>query len=305
MLVETEVSASNSFTWWTWLQIFVLVGGLVFVNSRQMKYLWHDWQLPNWSHGYLIILFSIYLVYARFSQIAATVRKTWWPGLVVVLFAAGLHIYAYIENNTFACQFTMVLMAAALLLFLAGRDMFKLAWLPVLYLILALPVPDVIYNQIALHLQNFATVASSMMLELGGATIESENSMLLVTTVNGNVEPLRVEEACSGLRLLTAFIALSVAMAYLTDRPLWQRVVLFGLAIPVAIAANVLRVVITSIMFIVERREFGEKFMHEFTGMLMLIPAGLLLLLASWIMKRLFVEVDDEEEGDAAVEEAS
>ena len=305
MLAEPEVSASNSFTWWTWLQMLVLVGGLLFINARQMKYLWHDWQDPDWSHGYLIVLFSVYLVYARFGQISAAVRKTWWPGLVVVLLAAAAHLWAYGESVTYFCQVTMVLVVAAMLLFLAGRSMFKLAWLPVLYLILALPVPEAAYKVIAFYLQNFATSASSFVLEIGGATIKAEKSTLLVTTVNGNYEPLTVAEACSGLKLLTAFIALSVAMAYLTDRPLWQRCVLIGLSIPVAIAANVLRVVITSIMFIVERREFGEKFMHEFTGMLMLIPAGLLLLLASWIMKSLFVEVDDDASDGAVAEEAS
>lgn len=304
MLVEPEVTASNSFTWWTWLQIAVLVGGLAFINWQQLRYLWHDWQDPNWSHGYLIILFSVYLVYARFGQIASTVRKTCWQGLLVVVLAACFHIYAYFENNTYLCQFSMIAMAAALVLFLAGWRMFKLVWLPILYLWLALPIPGVIYGIFSFYAQNLAAEASAMLLEIGGATIQAESSMLLVTTIKDNVEPLHVEEACSGLKLLTAFVALSVAMAYLTDRPIWQRVVLFGLAIPVAIAANVLRVVITSVMFIIERREFGEKFMHEFTGMLMLIPAGLMLLLASWIMKRLFVEVDDASD-EAIAEEVS
>jgi len=305
MLAEPEVSASNSFTWWTWLQIAVVVGALSFINHQQIHYLWLDWQLPNWSHGYLIVLFSIYLVYARFGQISAVPRRPYWPGLVGAVLAGGLHVYAYLLNNPAACLYTMILLAAALLLFLAGKEMFKLAWLPVLYLLLAIPVPDAIYGGVALSLQNFAADTSAMLLEIGGATIQAEHSMLLVTTVKGNVEPLHVEEACSGMRLLMAFIALSVAMAYLTDRPMWQRIVLFGLAIPVAIIANVMRVVITAVMFIVERREFGEKFMHEFTGMLMLIPAGLLLLLASWIMKSLFVEVDDEPPDDAVAETPS
>ena len=82
-------------------------------------------------------------------------------------------------------------------------------------------------------------------------------------------------------------LALSVAMAYLTDRPIWQRVVLVGMGVPVAVFANVLRVGITTVMFYLDKPELGQDFMHEFTGLLMLIPAALALWLIAWLMERL------------------
>ncbi len=104
------------------------------------------------------------------------------------------------------------------------------------------------------------------------------------------------------MRLLMAFLALSVAMAYMAERPVWQRVVLVLMGIPVAIASNVLRVTFTCLMFVIDKRQFGEDAMHEFTGMLTLIPAALMLWGIAKIMDALFIESD--EDGDAPAAEA-
>jgi len=296
----TEPKGVSWFTWFSATQIVVLVGAVAVINLKQLGYLLDDLQRPNWSHGFLIPFFSIYLLYSRWQDIVSTERKTCWLGLPVLIGAALLHVAAYRVNNSWACQVTMILLLASLLLFLAGWKMFKVGWLPILFLLFMMPLPDHIYGRIALPLQNFAAACTTGVLAFFGVQIEVDQSMLLVTDINQVVQTLRVEEACSGMRLLMAFMALSVAMAYLTDRPLWQRVVLVAMGIPAAIFANVLRVVITSVMFVIDKREFGQDFMHEFTGMLMLIPAGLLLWLIGGLMSRLFVEVDDEDDSPAA-----
>lgn len=292
----TERAPVSLFTWFSATQIVVLVGIIAVINLKQIAYLMDDLDRPNWSHGLLIPFFSIYLVYSRWREIITVQRKTCWLGLPVLIGAALLHVAAYRINNSWTCQVTMILLLASLLLFLAGWQMFKVGWLPILFLLFMMPLPDHIYGRIALPLQNFAAACTTGLLTFVGVQIEVDQSMLLVTDINHVVQTLRVEEACSGMRLLMAFMALSVAMAYLTDRPLWQRVVLVAMGIPAAIFANVLRVIITSVMFVIDKREFGQDFMHEFTGILMLIPAGLLLWLISGLMSRLFVDVDDEDE---------
>ncbi|HDZ21028.1 MAG TPA: exosortase/archaeosortase family protein [Phycisphaerae bacterium] len=284
--------------WSVWGKVAILTGMLTLINYRQFGYLWDDWQKANWSHGYLIPLFSMYLIYSRFREIVSVRRRVCWFGLLVVLGAAAMHIYAHSWlNNDWSRQVTMVVLAISLLLFLGGWQIFKITWLPILFLVFAMPIPESVYSRISLPLQNLAATGSAAILTLVGVEIVVEKSMLMVTTIRGALEPLRVEEACSGIRLLLAFMALSVAMAYLTDRPVWQRVVLVGLGVPVAIACNVLRVTITAAMFVVDKRELGQDFMHEFTGMLMLVPAALSLWAVAWLMNRLFIE---EEVAEAA-----
>ena len=121
-------------------------------------------------------------------------------------------------------------------------------------------------------------------------------STLHVTSWSGEVHPLRVAEACSGVRSLMAYLALGMAWAYLENRPVWQRVILVLCAVPIAIVTNVLRVTITSTMYVLDMPELGSKFMHEFTGMLMLLPALLLFWALSKLLQGLFVEVEEDED---------
>jgi len=97
---------------------------------------------------------------------------------------------------------------------------------------------------------------------------------------------------------MMAFLALGVIFAYIEARPVWQRITLVLIIIPVAIFVNVLRVIITASMFVIDRPELGDGFMHTFTGMLMLIPAALIMAGVWWVLKKVYV-VEGEEDADA------
>lgn len=294
-------SASQPFTIWTAAKIAVLVAIIVWMDRRQFPMMFKTWLTdPNWSHGFLIPLFSVYLIYTRWGEIMAAPRKASIVGLVAVIITGFLHIVPYMVQNPWSGQITMVLLATALVLYLAGWHVLKYLWLPILFLIFAMPISQSIYNSTALTLQNVAATWSARALQLFAVPVDHSGSTLWVTTMAGNVVPLRVEEACSGVRLLMAFVALSVAMAYMADRPIWQRVTLVLMGIPVAIACNVLRVVITCMMFIIGKEQFGKDFMHTFTGMVMLIPAVAILWLAGLIMQKLFIEEEIEDDQEDA-----
>lgn len=155
-----------------------------------------------------------------------------------------------------------------------------------------------------------ATIASTLLNLVPKLEATASGVVIDVIYKGQRLEPaLDVAEACSGMRLLMAFLALGVAMAYLDDKPIWQRMVLVAAAIPIAILCNVIRVAITCWMYYIDRKELGEEFMHYFTGVLMLVPAFLMLwglarLLRalprffSWLVDKLFVEVSDEDDGD-------
>jgi exosortase len=157
-----------------------------------------------------------------------------------------------------------------------------------------MPISDRIYAQVALPLQNLSAKGSMLMLRVLGVQISSQASSLELISRSGQVHPLAVAEACSGMRLLMAFMALGVAMAYLDYKPLWQRLTLVAAGIPIAVFCNVVRVSITSWMYYIDKPELGQDFMHYFTGVLMLIPALGLLWLLSWILRKMVVEVDEE-----------
>ncbi|MCK4601705.1 MAG: exosortase/archaeosortase family protein [Phycisphaerae bacterium] len=306
--VSTAPSWQKSFPLETFIKILVLVAVLALMNYRQFPRLFRDWvDNPNWSHGFIIPLFSLYLLFARREELLSVRRRVCLWGLPVFMLGCALQIMAYAVENPWSCQISMTVVLFGLVLYLGGPGIAKLTWLPIFFLIFAMPIPDIIYNRIALPLQNFAALGSGMLLRVFGVQIEVAYSNLQIQSTSGAWHSLTVAEACSGMRLLMAFMAISVAMAYLEDRPLWQRIIMVGMGIPVAIFCNVLRVTITCVMYYFDHPELGQDFMHDFTGMLMLLPALVMLWLIGLLLKYLFVEVDDEEtsEGpDSSAKEA-
>jgi exosortase len=241
--------------------------------------------------------------------------RPFWGGLLLVglVLLAQMALLATRPNN-WLLGLSMIGMLFGLVMYLNGWRAMKLLWLPILFLCLAIPIPESQYNRLAYPLQEVAAAGARSMLQWLGVEITRKASNLQLVNVAGNTCDLTVAEACSGMRLLMAFFSLGVATAYLGTRPLWQRITLVIAAVPIAVLCNVLRVTITGYMFYVGRPDLGKGVLHAATGMLMLIPAfGLLWLLgwllegARWLGNRLFEEDagDDpaSEEPAAAKEE--
>jgi len=136
-----------------------------------------------------------------------------------------------------------------------------------------------------------ATVASAL-LNLVPDLDAAANGVLIDVFYKGrSLEPaLDVAEACSGMRLLLAFMALGVAMAYLHERPLWQRLVLVVSTVPIAILCNIIRVTITGFIYILIHPKYAQGVYHDMLGMAMLPLAFGLYGFLAWFMSNLFID---------------
>lgn len=270
------------------------------LNFWQLRKLVGVWRVDsNWSHGFLIPLFSAYLIYTRWDQLVAARRRVCLWGLPIFLLSLmGLLLTYFTLGTPWLCQLTMIPMLLGIVLYLAGPSILKLTWVPIVYLVLAMPIPGGLYQTIAYPLQELAAKSTTVILRLCNVTISRVGSNLSIISISGQPYPLQVVEACSGVRSLMAFVALSAAMAYIDDRPVWQRLVLIFSSLPITVLCNVLRVTATSTMFVIDQPELGKDFMHTFMGMALLIPALMMLLGISWLMNHLFVESDDDDEGE-------
>lgn len=256
---------------------------------------------PNWGHGFLIPVFSLYLLYARRQELAIAPRRTCWLGLVIMVALLVFELAAVLMvKNNWLWGLGMVGMLFGLVLFTAGPAVMRLAWLPILFLTLAVPLPDSVYTRIAYPLQELAAAGAVGILKIFGVDIHRSASNLSLVSRGLVQRDLTVAEACAGMRLLMAFFALGVATAYLQSRPVWQRVVLVAAGVPIAVLCNVFRVAITCTMHYVDRPEWGEGFLHSFTGMLMLIPAFGMLYGLAWLLRRLVIEEDEPGEDRTA-----
>ncbi len=296
-------------------RIVILAGVLAWMNFWQLRIMVRTWMdNGNWSHGFLIPLFSLYFLYSRRDELFLAGRRVcmWGLGLMILgilMILAGLYVYQTVWKGFWICHVGIIPTVMGLVLYLAGPRVLRVVWLPVVFLIFAMPLPDTTYGRIALPLQNLAAAASAAVLKLCGVDIIVKASELTLVSVSGIQRDLTVAEACSGVRMLVAFMALGVAMAYLDDKPIWQRVTLVLMGVPIAIACNVMRVIITSTAYVMDKPDFGKDFMHSFTGMLMLIPALLMLWGLGWVLQGLFVadgqdEEDQDEDGKGLPDDA-
>ncbi len=269
----------------------VLGGLFVLLHLEPLRWLvlacWRD---TDWNHGLILPLFSLYLLYIRRDDVLAAVRRPYWPGLLVMVGALAAEVFfATILPNNWLLNLSMIGMLFGLVLYLGGPALIRVTAVPILFLALAVPWPESLYGRVAYPLQEVAAKGTVGIMRGLGVDITRSASNLRLVTRSFQVHDLTVAEACSGMRLLMAFFTLGVATAYIESRPVWQRVVLVGAGIPIAVLCNVLRVTITSFTYYFDRPELGQDVMHNLTGMFMLLPAFAMLWGLSWLLKHLFV----------------
>jgi exosortase len=155
----------------------------------------------------------------------------------------------------------------------------------VAYLAFMIPLPHSWSLALSAPMQSFATTVSTFCLQVLGRPALAEGNLILLNDIE-----LGIVESCSGLRMLVVFFALSTAVAVLNRKPLWEKLVLAASAIPIALAANVLRITATGLFYDSFGPNFGGAFFHDLAGWLMM-PLGLGFLgVELWVLRRLLIE---------------
>ncbi len=249
--------------------------------------LFSDWQGDDdYSAGQLVPLVAIFFVWVDRKKFAGLPLKPCWAGGIALLILAQLaRTYGILFLFESAERYGLVLTIAALVLMVAGSRAFWQAKWILLFLFLMVPLPGRIHNLISGPLQSFASTGSVFVLEAFGVRVSQQGN---VVTLDQRI-PMAVAEACSGLRMLTAFIIVAVFVAYMVKRPRWQKATLVISSIPVAVLCNLLRLVATAILFLHASTETAEKFFHDFAGIVMMPAAVMLMFGQLWIMARLTV----------------
>jgi exosortase len=234
----------------------------------------HKWRHdPQYSHGELVPLFAVVLLWLRREHLAKVGWQFSWYGPVLLLVSAFLRVasaYLYFDWLDGA---SFILCLAGLFALLGGLPALRWAGPAVGFLFFMVPLPYRLETNLSGPLRELATSWSTFVLQLIGVPALSEGN----TIVLGQGGSIGVEEACSGLSMLLTFIALATAVAIVVERSSLERIIILVSAVPVALCANVLRITATALA-------------HEWVNPQFMMPFALALLgLELWIMSRLFV----------------
>lgn len=242
----------------------------------------------DWGHILVIPFVSIWFVWNRRDELLEKPFKPAWLGLVFVV--GGVLWYSVALLGPAALQHSNIqgagvaITLAGLCLFLFGWRSAKYLWFPVAYwAVFGQAISDVLLQKVTLTLQDWAARGAYFLLNAIGFDTDISGNVLTVFGGSGEPHPLNVAEACSGMRMLVAFLALGVAMAHLGLDRWWQRTILVLMAVPVALAVNILRVATLGILSLRDVNMIQGEF-HHFVGMVWLVPGFVMFLGIQWAL---------------------
>ena len=274
----------------------LIVGGLLwFIFRGETERLVRTWRTDlSWSHGFLIPLFSLYFLNQHRDEVLNLRTKPNYLGLFLLVCLIVLHTLNKASPSGYAYLQPIAMIAAlgAVVLFLGGWQLAKCSWLPVGFLVFAVPLPQRYYFSLTMPMRRLAANVAAALLDMVNGLDTMVSGVVISVIYKGrHIKPdLNVADACSGMRLLMAFLALGVAMAYLHYRPIWQRLILLASTVPIAILCNIVRVTVTGFIYILIDPEYTKGVYHDTLGLLMLPLALALYGFLAWFMSGLFID---------------
>jgi exosortase len=237
--------------------------------------------MPDFSHGFLIPIVSLYFVYERRKQLLILQPSTSWSGFGLLVVGILLYLLGNVATEFFTMRFSLLIVLGGIILFLLGKEFFKPLLFPLAFLILMIPVPSVLMDRVTFPMQLFASKVAARSLDLIGIPVLREGNIILLANTS-----LEVAEACSGIRSLISLLALSVVFAYFSQNRTWKRVVLVLSTFPIAIIANAARVTGTGILAHYYGDKVAQGFFHGFSGWILFVVAFACLFLLGALLSR-------------------
>jgi exosortase len=280
-----------------YIKILIIGGLFCFLFRNEIEGIVNRWLTDSsWSHGFLIPLFSLYFVNQKREEILNLRSRPNYLGLVFLIFGILFYPFNIVHlQYGYLRSIDMIATLGAIVLFLGGWKLLKHTWLPIVFLIFAVPLPERYYRELTIPMRQWAATVAGGLLDLVPELEAAANGVVIDVFYKGVPlePPLDVAEACSGMRLLMAFLALGVAMAYLHYRPLWQRIILLASTVPIAIFCNVVRVTVTGFIYVLIHPKYAQGIYHDMLGMAMLPLAFGLYGVLAWFMSSLFINESD------------
>jgi exosortase len=254
-------------------QLVVLSGIILWLYRAILIHLvgqwWHD---PNFSHGFFVPLFSALVIWQERRKLAELPLRPSWSGLAVAALAMCILVVGQMGAELFLSRFSLLILLAGLIVLFSGWMYFRALMFPWAFLILMIPIPTVVFNQITFPLQLLASRVSGLILPMLGVPVLREGNV-----INLPAMALEVAEACSGIRSLMSLVALAIIYGYLMEKRLWVRWILAFASVPIAVAANSVRIIGTGLLVQYWDPEKAEAYFHASWGWIIFVISLVML----------------------------
>jgi exosortase len=298
-------------------QIVAISSALIFAYATVLAKLGHDWWTDeNYSHGLLIPFIIVFILWSQRDRLAPAARRpSTAVGLSAVLFALFALWAGTAGAELYMQRTSLVLLLAGTVVYFWGFSLLRLLVVPLFLLLLAIPIPAIIFNKIAFPLQLFASRCAVWAMTLFDIPVLRQGNVIELMPLGAReTKKLEVVEACSGIRSLMTLVTLAVVFAYFThpreensddgDRPsstpsnpsfrisglksfgFWRSSIIVLSAVPIAIFTNALRVSGTGVLARYYGTRVADGFFHSFSGWVIYVVAFLMLFAVGWLLDR-------------------
>jgi exosortase len=286
---------------------FAIVLAILFTYAAVLVKLSRDWWVDeNYSHGLLIPFIIGYILWLQRDKFATEPAR---PSVLLGGLAVAFSLFALWTGvagaELYTQRMSLVLLIAGTVVYFGGVGFLRLILVPLGLLILAIPIPAIIFNKIAFPLQLFASRCAVWSMSVIGIPVLRQGNVIELKPLNSfDTKKLEVVEACSGIRSLMTLMTLAVVFAYFThprsddsngprgrfgflrSYGFWRSTILILSAVPIAILTNASRVSGTGILSHYYGTGVADGFFHTFSGWAIYIVAFLLLFAVGWVLDR-------------------
>jgi exosortase len=278
--------------WWKIAILSVLIALVYRQELERMFFIWtHN---GDWSHGLLVPVYSLYFLHSRRERLLGLEPRGSYAGLLIVTLAVGLFLASVFPPYIgYARTFSIVVMIFGAVLLVGGTGVMRVAWFPIFFLLFAVPLPEVVMFRVTLPMRQIASRVAAFILQVLTRSPAEADGVNILAVYHGELFRLNVERACAGMRLMMAFLALGTAITFLSERPIWHRIVMLLSCFPIALFCNIIRVTTTSIIHVFVGKEYASGSAHTILGLSMLLVAFGLFFSVSYVLNNLFVELPE------------
>ena len=227
---------------------------------------------PNFEHGIFVPLFALLVLWQDRKRLKTIASEPSWTGLPLVVLSLLMLVLGVLGAELFFSRVSLLIMLAGLVILFQGWTFFRAILFPWAFLILMIPIPNIILQQVTFPLQLLASKLATGLLELVGVPVLRQGNVIVLASM-----PLDVAEACSGIRSLLTLVTLAIIYGYMMETRVWVRLVLAISAVPIAVAANSFRIFGTGLLVQYWDPDKAEGFFHTFSGWLIFVVALIML----------------------------
>lgn len=241
------------------------------------------WSTPEYSHGPLIPIISLYLFLRELRKLPSPVASPSdrWPGILVIMLGLIIAVFGNLARIPDVVTYGMIIWVSGAVFTVFGWNRGKHHQLGVIHLVFMLPLPQVLYWKMTIFLQWVSSEIGVWFVKLLGVSVFLEGNI-----IDLGVYKLQVAEACSGLRYLFPILSFSYLFAILYRGPLWHKIFLMLLAAPLTVLMNSFRIGVIGVLVDRYGISHAEGFLHFFEGWVIFIFCILLLFLSAFVLQR-------------------